>query len=87
VVVEWPESKPAGWQTGLAAKERGGLTRAGGSTAVQTKQRGAVVVEQRSSRGRRQGGRGSSRHRFGAQGGVREFRVGPEWQFAVAQRQ
>jgi hypothetical protein len=24
VVVEWPESKPAGWRTGLAAEEREG---------------------------------------------------------------
>jgi hypothetical protein len=38
--VEWPESKPAGWQTGLVAEERGGLTRAGGSTVVQTERLG-----------------------------------------------
>jgi hypothetical protein len=28
--VEWPESKPAGWRTELAAEKRGGLTGAGG---------------------------------------------------------
>jgi hypothetical protein len=47
----------------LAAEETGGLTGAGGggSTAVQIERWGATVVEQRSSRGHRQGGRGSSR--------------------------
>jgi hypothetical protein len=39
--VESPESKPAGWRTGLAAEERGVLTEAGGSTAVRTEQRGS----------------------------------------------
>jgi hypothetical protein len=39
--VEWPESKPTGWQTSLVAEERGGLTGAGGggSTLAQTERR------------------------------------------------
>jgi hypothetical protein len=44
-VVEWSESKLAGWQTELAAEERGGLTRVGGSMAVQMERQGAMVVE------------------------------------------
>jgi hypothetical protein len=43
--VEWLESKSAGWQTGLVAEERGGLTRKGGSMAAQTERRGATTVE------------------------------------------
>jgi hypothetical protein len=71
--VEWPESKPAGWRTGLAAEERGGLTGAGGSTAVQIEQQGATAVEQRRSRGHRLGGRGgvvSSGEGRGDEGGL-----------------
>jgi hypothetical protein len=57
-----------------------------GSTAAQTERRGATVVEQRSSRGRRQGGRGSSRRRCEAWDADRVFREGPEWRSAMAQR-
>jgi hypothetical protein len=64
----------------------GGLTGAGGSTVAQTERRGATAVEQRSSRWRRQGGRGSSQRRCGARGGVEEFRGGPGRRFTVAQR-
>jgi hypothetical protein len=42
-------------------------------------QRGTTVVEWRSSRGRQQGGRGSSHCRCGAQGGDEEFRGGLGW--------
>jgi hypothetical protein len=51
--VEYPESKPVGWQTGLATEEREGHTGVGGSKAAQAERRGATVVEQRSSGGRR----------------------------------
>jgi hypothetical protein len=43
--VEWPESKPAGWRTGLVAEERGGLIGAGGSMVTQTEQEEATAVE------------------------------------------
>jgi hypothetical protein len=47
--------------------------------------RGTTVVERRSSRWRRQGGRGSSRHWCGARGGDEEFGGGPKQCFIVAQ--
>jgi hypothetical protein len=56
------------------------------SVVAQFDRRGTAVVEQRSSRGRRQGGRRSSRCRCGAWGVDGEFRGGPGWRFAVAQR-
>jgi hypothetical protein len=64
--------------TDLGGLRRKGFTGVGGSTAVQTERRGATVVEQRSTRGRRQGGRGRSRRRCGARGGVRGVRRGTE---------
>jgi hypothetical protein len=85
-VVEWPESEPAGCRTGLAAEERGGIIGVGCSTAVQTERWKAIVVEQRSNRGHRQGGRGISWHRCEARGGVRRFSGGSGWRFMVAQR-
>jgi hypothetical protein len=72
--------------TDLRGSGRKGLTRAGGSTAAQIGRRGAMVVEQRSSRGHRQGGRGSSQRRCGAWGGVREFGGGSRRRFTVTQR-
>jgi hypothetical protein len=84
--VEWLESKPAGWRTGLAAEERGGLTRARGSIASQTERQGLMVVEQRSSRGRWKGGQGNSWHRCGAQSGVGRFGGGPGRRFTAAER-
>jgi hypothetical protein len=71
--------------TDLGGSGRKGLTGVGGSMVARTEQRRATVVEQRSRRGRRQGGRGSSRHRCEARGGVREFGGGPGWRFVVAQ--
>jgi hypothetical protein len=67
--VEWPQSKPAGWRTGLVAEERGGLTGAGDSTAAQTKQWGAMAVEQRSNRGRPLGGHRAAVSSGGGRGG------------------
>jgi hypothetical protein len=72
--------------TDLGGSGRKGLTGAGGSTATQTEQRGVTVVEQRSSRGHRQGGRGSSQCRCGAWGTHGVFGEGPEWRSMVAQR-
>jgi hypothetical protein len=77
----------AGEQAGRVAdrfgsRREGGLTGAGGSTAAQTERQGATVVEQRSSRGRQQGGRGSSRRRCS----VRSFGGGPGRRFMMAQR-
>jgi hypothetical protein len=46
--------------TDLGGSGRKGLTRAEGSMVAQTELRGVTVVEQRSSRGCRHGGRGSS---------------------------
>jgi hypothetical protein len=71
--------------TDLRGSGRKGLTGAGGSTAAQIGRRGAMVVEQRSSRGHRQGGRGSSQRRCEAWGGVREFGGGPRRRFTVTQ--
>jgi hypothetical protein len=72
--------------TDLGGSGRKGLTGAGGSTATQTEQWGVTVVEQRSSRGHRQGGRGSSQCRCGAWGTHGVFGEGPEWRSMVAQR-
>jgi hypothetical protein len=47
--------------------------------------RGTAVVEQRSTRGHRQGGRGSSRRRCGAQGDDGEFGGGSGLCFMMAQ--
>jgi hypothetical protein len=69
----------------LGGSGRKEITGVGGSTAVQTERRGATVVEQRSSRGGQQGGRGSSRRRCRARGGVPEFGGGPGRRFAVVQ--
>jgi hypothetical protein len=64
--------------TDLGSSGRKGLTGAGGSMVAQTEQQGATVVEQRSSRGRWQGGRGCSRHRCGVWGADVVFREGLE---------
>jgi hypothetical protein len=55
------------------------------STVARFGRRGTAVVEQRSSRGRRQGGRGSSRHQCRALGGDGEFRGGLGRCFEAAQ--
>jgi hypothetical protein len=70
----------------LGGSGRKGLTGAGGATMAQTKRRGATVVAQRSSRGHRQGGRGSSRRRCRAWGGDGWFGEGPEQRSIVAPR-
>jgi hypothetical protein len=53
-----------------------GLPGAGDSTVAQTKRRGVTVVEQRSSQGCRQGGRGSSRRQGRAWDADGVFREG-----------
>jgi hypothetical protein len=52
------------------------LTGAGGSMAAQFEWRGVSVVARRSSRGRRQGGQGSSQRWCGAWCGVEGVRAG-----------
>jgi hypothetical protein len=72
--------------TDLEGSGRKRLTGVGGSMAVQTERQGATVVERRSSRGCRQGGRGNSRHRCQTWGADGVFRKWPEWWSMVAQQ-
>jgi hypothetical protein len=85
---------------GHGGNDRGASPDDGGSAGVQAAMGGtqgrlvalkylgsgcAPVSSWRSSRGCRQGGRGSSRRWCGARGGVGEFGGGPGWWFVVAQ--
>jgi hypothetical protein len=65
--------------TDLGDSGKKGLTGVGGSTSVQTERRGVTVVEQRSSPGCWQGGRGSSQHWCGARGSEDGAEGWPEW--------